>query len=222
MSKKVFTNHLSEPLNGATTARIEINAGTGNLMVGGLADGEPVLAKGELEYLEKQNPPIWSVETINGQASLTLKADGARQSGLRLPWQACNGETNWRIELNPAVASDLTAHSGGGNVKLDLSGMAVTRVVADTGGGNLEVILPDRMTNLNLTAQTGAGNVTIRVPDGVAARIHARTGWGKVITDPRFIKLDDNTFQSAEFDGAADKVEIAAHSGAGNVSVIAR
>ena len=74
----------------------------------------------------------------------------------------------------------------------------------------------------NVNANSGAGNVVVRVPSGTAARIHATSGLGKLIIDSRFIKMDDNTYQSPDYDIASDKVEITAHSGAGNVSVSTR
>ena len=83
----------------------------------------------------------------------------------------------------------------------------------------MEVVLPEDAVNLGVTARTGAGNVTFYVPSGIEVKIHADTGLGKVIMDSRFIKADDNTYQSSGFDSAANKVEITAHSGAGNVSV---
>jgi predicted membrane protein len=61
--------------------------------------------------------------------------------------------------------------------------------------------------------------VVVRVPSGMAARIHAATGMGKVIVDPRFSKIDKNTYQSSNFENASNRVEITLNSGAGNVSV---
>jgi Cell wall-active antibiotics response LiaF, C-terminal len=159
-----------------------------------------------------------------------------------LPWAACNGAYEWQIHLNPNVQSDITAHSGGGNVKLNLAGMAVTHLSADTGGGNMDVVLPDNAANLSVTAKTGggnvsvglgsgttgsntinatsgAGNVVVCVPSGIAAKIHASSGLGKVIVDSRFSQTDNNTYQSPDYDGAANKVEIMAHSGTGTVSI---
>ena len=245
MAKKVLTHNLSEPLGDATTAKIDIDAGTGNLAIDKLAAGGQVLAGGTLEYLENQDCPTPSVITSNGQATLTLKAAGGRRPSFRMPWAACNGATDWRIHLNPAVSSDITVHSGGGNVKLDLAGMAVTHVSADTGGGNMDVVLPDNSANLGVSARTGGGNVTVelgggttgsnsvdassgagnvlvRVPGNLAARIHATSGMGKVIVDSRFSNTDVHTYQSPDYDGAADKVEITVKSGAGNVSVDAK
>jgi len=241
MAKTVLTHNLSEPLCGATTAKVYVDVADGNLTIDRLASSEQVLANGTLQYLENQGLPTRSVNVDNGQATLSLKAGNTRRAWLRLPWATCNGATEWQIHLNPNVQTDVTAHSGGGNVKLDLAGMAITRVSADTGGGNMDVVLPDNVANLSVNAKTGGGNVTVEVghgakgsnivnaqsgagnvvvqiPNGIAARIHATTGWGKAIIDPRFSKTD-NTYQSPDFDHAVNKVEITVHSGAGNVSV---
>jgi cell wall-active antibiotic response 4TMS protein YvqF len=242
MANKVLTDNLSAPLGGATTAKVDINTNAGNLTIDKLTSGEQVLASGTLQYFEKQGPPIRSVSSDNGQATLTLRGEDAGRPWFRFPWAACNGAFEWQIHLNPTVSSDISAHSGGGNVKLNLAGMAVTRLSADTGGGNMDVVLPDNAANLSVAAKTGAGNVTVevgsgitggntvnansgagnvvvRVPSGIAAKIHATSGLGKVIMDSRFSKLDGNTYQSPDYEGAANKVEITVHSGAGNVSV---
>jgi hypothetical protein len=242
MSNEVLTDNLSEPLNGATTVNVDIDAGNGNLSIDRLTGGEQVLASGTLQYLEKQGIPIRSVSTENGQASLTLKGGAGGRPWFHFPWDACNGATEWQVHLNPTVVSAITAHSDGGNVQLNLAGMTITRLSADTGGGNMDVVLPDNAANLNVAARTGGGNVTVeigsgvagsnnvsansgagkvlvRVPEGIAARVHASSGLGKVIVDSRFSKLDGNTFQSPDYDGAANKVEITVQSGAGEVRV---
>jgi hypothetical protein len=250
MAKNLLTDKLSEPLSGATTARVDIHAGDGNLTIDGLNGDEQVLASGTLEYFENRGRPTRSLVSDNGQATFTLRGSGAGRPWFHFPWAACNGATEWQIHLNPNVASGITAHSDGGNLKLDLSSMAVNRLSAGTGGGNIDVVLPDCATNLDVTAQTGAGNVTVeighgltgnsltgknslqansgagnvvvRIPSHLAARIQATTGLGKTTVDPRFSMTGKNTYQSPDFDSAADKVDIKISSGAGNVSVDSR
>lgn len=242
MAKNILTHNLSEPLCGAMTATVDVNVADGNLTIDRLSDGEQVLASGTLEYVEGQGLPIRSVNTANGQATLTLKARSTGRPWFHLPWSACNAATQWQIHLNPHVRSDIKAHSGGGNVKLDLAGMDVTCVSADTGGGNMELVLPGHVANLSVVAKSGAGNVTVKVgdgttgsntidansgagnvvvdiPSGIAARINATTGLGKEIIDSRFTKIDDHIYQSPDYDAASDKIQIELHSGAGNVSV---
>jgi hypothetical protein len=242
MAKKVLTQNLSEPLAGATIAKIDISVADGNLMIDELTSGEQALATGTLQYVEGQDLPTRSVNTINGQTTFTLKARSSGRPWFHLPWEACNAATEWKLHLNPNVQSDLAAHSGGGNVKLDLAGIALTRLSADTGGGNMDVVLPDQAANLNVVAKSGAGNVTVKigggttgsntieahsgagnvvvgVPVGIAARIHATTGIGKAIVEPRFSKIDKDTYQSPDYDDCPNKVQIEIHSGAGNVSI---
>jgi hypothetical protein len=208
---KVLTHNLSEPLGGATAAKLDINTGTGNLTIDRLAGSDQLLASGTLQYFENLGQPTRTLDSSNGQATLALKWG---DSG-----SPCAGAIEWQIHLNPRVSSDITAHSGGGNIKLDLAGMAVTRVSADTGGGNVDVVLPDGASGLNVKASTGAGNVVVLVPSGIAAKIHATSGLGKVIVDSRFSQIDGDTYQSPDYDGADHKVEITVNSGAGNVSV---
>ena len=242
MADHVLVETLSEPLNGATTAEIDIDSGTGNLTVDALPGDEQVLAAGTLQYGEHQGRPSRTVAANQGRATLTVKGRGTGRSWLRFPWAACTGATEWQIHQNPAVASDIRAHTGGGNVKLNLAGLAVSGLVADTGGGNLDVVLPDGGASLRVSARTGAGNVTVeigrgttgsnaidatsgagnvvvRVPSGLAARVRATSGLGKVTVDSRFGKIDRSTYRSPDYDGAADRAEITVHSGAGNVSV---
>jgi hypothetical protein len=245
MANTLRTDTLSTPLGRATAASVDIDTGAGNLTVDALPVGDPVLARGTLQYFEKQGVPAKSIGSEGGRAILTLRGGrGLGHPWFRFPWAACNGAAEWHVHLNPAVPSAITAHTGGGNVRLDLAAMAVTRLAADSGGGNLDVVLPDHAANLRVAAKTGGGNVTVaigrgiagsnavdagsgagnvvvRVPSGVAARVRATSGLGRVTVDPRFSKIAADTYQSPDYDEAVDKVEIEARSGAGNVRVAA-
>lgn len=221
MAKKVLTHTFYEPLCDASNMAVTINPGDGNLVIDSLAGGETVLASGTLEYLENKGLPTQSVDTSKGQAIFSLKANGG-QPWLRLPWSACNGATEWHIHLNPSVTYDLKAHSDGGNIRLDLNEMTLSRVAAETGGGNINLALPSKGKTLDVTAKSGAGNVSVQLPGDVAARIHATTGLGKVVVDARFQQTGKDTYQSPDYDHAANKAEIKLSSGAGNVSVTAK
>lgn len=207
----VLTHNLSEPLGDATAAKLDVDTGTGNLTIDRLTSGERLLASGTLQYFENSGLPTRTLDSNNGQAALTLKWGNNGSP--------CAGAIEWQIHLNPTVSSDITAHSGGGNIRLDLAGMTVSRVSADTGGGNVDVVLPDNASSMNVKASTGAGNVVVLVPSGSAAKIHATSGLGKVIVDSQFSQIDSDTYQSPDYDGAANKIEIIVSSGVGNVEV---
>jgi len=250
MAQHKLTHHFFEPLNGVVEASINIQAADGNLQVdripiGNDALAESTLIKGTLEYFDKQDIPTYSLEVNGQQAAFSLQGEQMRKPWFRLPWKTCNGATDWQVHLNPDVSININALSGGGNLSVDLGGMSVQHAVVDTGGGNVDVILPDRMAESSLSARTGggnmsviigstikgvnsvdassgAGNVNLVIPDGVAARIQATTGLGKVIMDPRFERVGENTYQDPGYEVSADKVKITTHSGAGNVTVTTR
>ncbi len=219
MAKQILTHNFSEPLCQAASVKVEIDPGDGNLVIGSLPGGEQALANGVLQYLEKQGLPLQSLETSDGQATFTLKANRPGQTWLHLPWSSCNGATEWQIFLNPSVRSEIEAKSAGGNLKLDLTGMSVTRLSAVTGGGNIDLALPECLESLSVSAESGAGNVSLRIPAGAAVRVQASSGLGKIVTDSRFIKIDKTTYQTPDFDESARKTEIRATTGAGNVIV---
>ena len=81
MANKVLTDTLSEPLNGATTATLDIDSGTGNLTIDGLTGGEQLLATGTLQYVEDQARPGTFVEAgvvkpTHGHWYIRTHADG--------------------------------------------------------------------------------------------------------------------------------------------------
>ncbi len=220
MARQTNTETISAPLNGATEARIEINAADGTLTVSALRESPSVLAAGVLEYSTKQGPPRQDLAVKDGRAILSLAGGRARQRWVRLPWAACNGATNWSIHLNPSVPDEVTAHSDGGNLKLDLSHLSIRQASADTGGGNIDLSLPVPAGDLRAEARSGAGNVVVTVPKGVAASITASTGLGRVVIDPCFQTAGSGACQSPDYETASQRATITLRSGAGDVRVV--
>lgn len=235
----LLTQALSVPLSAETSAIVTINPGDGNLMIDGIINEQQMLASGSLQYLENNGAPVLTTSTADGHTTFALKAKGG-QSQPRLPWEACNGLTEWQVHLNPSLAYDLSALTGGGTVRLDLSAMTITRLAAETGGGNMEVILPDNASDLVVTAKTGAGKITIQVgsaitgtctidassgageltvlvPKDVAARI--KVTQGNAVVGSEFKKIDETTYETDGYREASNKIDITVGSGIGKVNI---
>jgi hypothetical protein len=237
---ELLTKPLSEPLSDTRTAEFIIDQGDGNLTIDSFINSDHLLATGSLQYFENSGAPVSSMSINQGLSTYTLTAS-TEQTWQRLPWAPCNGATEWEIHLNPLVTFDISTHTGGGNVKLDLTGLNITHLEAETGAGNMEIILPDQSVNLKVTAKTGAGKVsilvgndligrnsinansgagemTIIVPAGVAARVDVMKG--EVNVSAPFIMMDDTSYETPEFAGSTDKLEIVVGSGMGKVNII--
>jgi hypothetical protein len=83
MSNNLLTDDLSAPLNGATTASIEIDTGTGNLTVDDVPPGTQVLASGALQYFEKEFSTI-DIAALAGQPHNTVVAIAGVVTTLRI------------------------------------------------------------------------------------------------------------------------------------------
>jgi len=219
MAKKVSTLNMSEPLGNLRSAEILIDPGDGNLVVDGSSRDGQALASGTLEYLEKNGLPTWSVDQSKLTPIFTIQAAHKGQSWAWLPWSKCNGATTWKIYLNRQIPVAVVAHSDGGNIALDLAGMPVGKVSAETGGGNIDLVLPEPATALEVMAKSGAGNVTVHVPEGVAVRFQGATGLGKLILSPRLAQVDKDSYQTADYEQAGQKINLVLNSGMGNIVV---
>lgn len=222
MSKKLLTYNLAQPLDGVARVNLNINPNYSNLIMDGANKNALLLASGSLEYFEGNSPPDGSIQRTNAHSTLTITSKEKARGGFRLPWSACNGATSWLVHLNPLVQYQISVEAGGGNVKLDLKDLVINEIAVENGGGNIEVHLPEVEGNLSVMARTGAGNVDLQLPTGMAVRLHATSGLGKVLVSPRFVRIDSIAYQTADFETAASKIEINAKSGAGNVCILER
>ena len=209
----------SIPLNNAHTAIIDLYAGSGNLTIERAILEESVLINGRVQYSEKQGPPTQALSYADDRVIFKLHAFDSGRPWFKLPWAPCNGATNWFFRLNRSIPMEVKTQSGGGNINLDLADCSLINLTATTGGGNIDLVLPDLVANMSASLNSGAGNVTILIPGNLEAKVHASSGLGKVIVDQRFEKIDENNYQTPDYEKVAYQVEINATTGMGNVVI---
>jgi hypothetical protein len=110
---------------------------------------------------------------------------------------------------------------GASRLLADLSRLRLGSLKVDGGVSRLEVVLPAPSGTVSVVIVGGASNVAIRRPEGVAARLRVDGGATNLTFDDRHIgaaggELD---LQSRDYDGAADRYDIAITGGANNVNV---
>lgn len=233
---------LAEPLNAVHTSSLDLDLAEGNLAIDRLTGGEPLLAGGTMEYYEDGAMPTRTLTSMGGHASLALSVGSDPRRRWRPPWDACSAENDWLLHLNPSVAYEIAANTGGGNLDLDLSGLLVNRITAETGGGNAEIRLPNDAVNLSAAVKTGAGKIVVEigrgtkgrnhvtlengagsaeilVPAGLAVKLAGTSGMGIIVVDPALLQTGKGTYQSADYDDNANRVTIEVSNGAGTVKV---
>ncbi len=205
------TEEISQPLGDIKSATIDLNIGVSSTNVAALEANATDLMKGK--FTHAPGVRIAQTYTVAGsEGRLTLKEEG-------VTWTLGSANTSrWEIGLNPTIPLTLRINGGVGRATLDLSALNVSSLNVDAGVGNLTITTPNTGFTL-MRVNGGAGNLTITIPQNVAARIRVDAGIGSLRVDQaRFPKTGD-TYQSADYTSASNKIEIAIDGGLGSITV---
>lgn len=125
----------------------------------------------------------------------------------------------WQFQLSNEVPVSFDIDAGASTMTFDLSQVKLQKFRMDTGASSLKLVLPTEGSQF-VEIESGAASIDITVPDGLAARIRVEGGASSLsIDETRFVKHSSNLYQSADFDGALNKVEMRLEGGANSVSI---
>lgn len=204
---------VSQPLQGATRADVDIEFGVGQLEVGALSETNDLLHG----TLRKQ--PRETVEQdfhVSGDtAKLTLATRGPWGSlGLPGRW---NGDSDWDLRLNREVPMRLAVSTGAGEARVDLRRMNLEGLSVKLGVGKATVTLPET-GRLDAQVDAGLGQLVIVVPDGMAVRVQVQSGLG-VRELPQDWVHRDGEYVSPGYDDAENHIQLSASTGIGQLTV---
>ena len=201
------SQRLAVPLEDATDAEVMVTFGAGHLHVG--VAGPGLLVDGE--YTGGVN-----VERGGGPGRVRLSAPTRPTS-----WAWDRAPYGWTMGLTAEVPLRLRVETGASDADLDLSALQVVELRLRTGASETRVTLPAAAGYTRVDAEGGAASIRFRVPDGVAARIRSTMALASSDVDTaRFPRnAAGSAWESPDFEGAANRVEIEARGGVGSVSV---
>ena len=136
-------------------------------------------------------------------------------------WTGYRPERPAEVALNAGIPWDVEVRGGASRLLADLSGLRLGSLKVDGGASRLEVVLPAPSGIVTMVILGGASNVAIRRPEGVAARLRVDGGATNLTFDYRHIGAAGGVLdlQSGDYDGAADRYDIAVTGGANNLSI---
>ena len=111
--------------------------------------------------------------------------------------------------------------AGASRLLINLCGLRLRALKVDGGASRLVVVLPAPSDIVTVVIVGGASNVAIRRPEGVAARLRVDGGATNLRFDDRHIGASGGELdlQSGDYDGVADRYDIAVTGGANNLSI---
>jgi hypothetical protein len=136
-------------------------------------------------------------------------------------WTGNHPERPAEVALNAGIPWDVEVRGGASRLLADLSGLRLGSLSVDGGASRLEVVLSDPSGAVSVVILGGASNVAIRRPEGVAARLRVEGGVTNLTFDDRHIGATGGELdlQSGDYDGAADRYDIAVTGGTNNLSI---
>jgi hypothetical protein len=207
--RSVKTEHVNVPLEGAARARIRIQHGAGRLEVGAGAETGSLL-----------------VGDCNGGVELdTRRIDDKLEVSLSVLnrifpfiWGPEN-LMDWKLNLAQDVPLALSFDTGATDTHIDLSRLNVTQIRLNSGASSTRITLPANAGKTIAEFKTGAASLEVLIPPGVAARIQASGGLSTVQVDRNRFPRSGNVYQSADYEIAANKVELRVEMGVGSVGI---
>ncbi|MGY4538433.1 hypothetical protein ACVW0P_002853 [Mucilaginibacter sp. UYNi724] len=145
--------------------------------------------------------------------------------GLRMKEK--KGHINWdsdkgnsaTIKLNTRPEWDINVKAGATELDFDLSPYKIKRFEINGGAASFHIKLGQPLAETNVDVNTGVSEVEISVPANAATRITADTGLSSNEFNG-FDKKSDNTFESAGFATAKNKIIIHVKGGLSDVKVV--
>lgn len=154
---------LSESLQGATSAEVNLSQAAGEMQVSrGAASGQLVsgnLRTSNMRAIRKD----YTVQ--NGRGVLQL-----REEGVNVGFNSVSSNYLWDVKLNDTIPTDLTVSLGAGEGNIDLTGLKVTNLDGNLAVGQMTVTLPAGGASGKLSS--AVGEIIVRVPRGQAVNIH--------------------------------------------------
>ena len=203
---------ITQPLDGATRADVEIAAGIGTLRIGAL-DGGANLIEGTIDRARGERV-LQDYDVRYGTGYVTLRSQGTR---FGLPWWGDSGDHLWSIMLNPNVPTALRLNTGVGIANVDLSRLQITKLDLNTGVGEATLTLPAQGQG-RADVNGGVGATTIIIPEGMAVRIDATTGLGDLDVPDDYRRSGD-VYTSPNYDTATDRMELQVKGGIGDITI---
>ena len=240
------TEHLEEPVGGATSAIVDLRLSLESSEVFPLESGQNLL---EADMRHYGNGYL----NVSGEAQkkVVLGSEGS-SSGNNWWWPSFNTgwdtDQGWDIGLTNQIPLDLSVDGSLGSSDIDLSGLMVTDLNVNVSMGSMEIILPVSVegydvdingsagsldvtlpenTNLTVHLDGSAGSSTFTLPSNFALRVEVLDGGlGSVDLPSNLLRVSgsgdtqEGVWEVANFDTATYKITIIiSHVGPGSITI---
>lgn len=207
--QSVEVETLTVPLEDAQTASVALAYGAGVLNVSA-GTGPGTLLDARLAGGAK-----WDIKRNGTSTQIRLERDWQIQNLTN--WQKEANE--WQVSLDRQIPLSLKLEGGASQTSLNLRDLNVRDLDVGSGASQISVVLPAAAGSTKAHFGTGLAQLEITVPEGVAARIKSESGLADINVDERRFPRREKEYESPDYVGAENRVEIHLETGLGSVRV---
>lgn len=202
---------ISQGLDGARRASVELAPGVGTLRVSAMAEPDGLIVGTAETYANERLDRAFSV--YDGTAFFALRSEQIQ------PWQSTGGwdTRTWDLQLNPEVPTRLMIAGGVGRTEADLSKLNLMSLDVNAGVGDVRLTLP-ATGRFSVQINAGVGDVEVTIPPGMAARITVNGGLGQTRVLGTYERSGD-TYTTPGYATAEHRIDLMVEGGVGSVTV---
>jgi hypothetical protein len=210
---KTETYSRSVELGGASSARVDLQMGVGEL---NLTGGSSNLLDADFIYNIAGWKPDVTYKVTEGKGLLTVRQP---DSGSRFLVDDTNDvRYEWDLKLNDSVPMDLNVKLGVGTSNVDLHTLSLKTLDLNVGVGDSTIDLTGTpRTDVDAKIKGGVGKATIKLPSQVGVRVAAKGGLGNI--DTRGLTKDGSYYVNDAYGKSDVTVDITVEGGIGDINL---
>jgi len=127
-------------------------------------------------------------------------------------------ENKVNIRLNPDFLWNLDLNVGAGKVDYDFSGYKMDKLVLNTGLSDVHIKLGRLSPQTEVNVDAGLAKFDMEIPKSSGCKIHSDGGLNQQNFEG-FVKIDDRTYKTSDYEGTDRKIEINFSGGISQIQV---
>lgn len=212
VSNLQFQNRILS-LKDASSARIDIEMGDGDLRLGG---GATSLMNGDFSFNVSDWRPNVHYDVNDGVG--TLRLHQGEHALFVAPWDMDEIENSWDVRLTGETPIDLKVELGAGTSTLLLGDLDLTGFTVETGAGESTIDFSQtRGRDVNGRIEVGAGPVEVKLPQNVGVQVSVDAGSGNVNVSG--LRRQGNVYVSDAYGTSAVTLHLDVEGGAGDIGL---
>jgi hypothetical protein len=195
----IITEHFSEPVGDATSARVRLDAPVGETTI--KAGAGDLLLDAEVTHVGEVKFAV--IGETEKNVTLSQKSEAADWLRGIFGWIGSAGKLRWDVALSPDLPIGLDIHSGVGKSTFDLSALQLTGLDVHGGTGESTVYLPSMESSYRAVINGGVGEIKVSVPANATLDLKLRAGTGQITLD-----VGENADLNTEIKGGVGQTDV--------------